>query len=91
MGHSMGGYVALSILETLNNSVKGIVLLNSTVHADSEERKVNRGRAVFALKRNKDGFISMAISNLFTDANRVKFNSEINNIKEKAKIILPKV
>jgi pimeloyl-ACP methyl ester carboxylesterase len=39
---SMGGYVALAFAELYPEYVKGLVLLNSTARADSEERKVNR-------------------------------------------------
>jgi pimeloyl-ACP methyl ester carboxylesterase len=39
---SMGGYVALAFAELYPEYVKGLVLLNSTARADSENRKVSR-------------------------------------------------
>jgi pimeloyl-ACP methyl ester carboxylesterase len=41
VGHSMGGYVALAFAELYPDSIKGLVLLNSTAKAD-DERKLNR-------------------------------------------------
>ena len=52
IGHSMGGYVALAFADLYPNSIKGLVLLNSTAKADSAERKKNRDRAIVAVKQN---------------------------------------
>jgi pimeloyl-ACP methyl ester carboxylesterase len=46
--HSMGGYVALAFAELYPDTIKGLVLLNSTAKADSAERKINRDRAIKA-------------------------------------------
>jgi pimeloyl-ACP methyl ester carboxylesterase len=51
IGHSMGGYVALAYAELYPESVKGLVLLNSTAKEDSAERKTNRDRAIIAVKK----------------------------------------
>ena len=51
IGHSMGGYVALAYAELYPESVKGLVLLNSTAKEDSPERKTNRDRAIIAVKK----------------------------------------
>lgn len=45
IGHSMGGYIALAFAELYPDTLKGLVLLNSTSRADSEERKTNRHRS----------------------------------------------
>jgi pimeloyl-ACP methyl ester carboxylesterase len=59
VGHSMGGYIALAFAELFPDHVKGLVLLNSTSRADSEERKVNRDRAIEAVKQNYAAFVRM--------------------------------
>ena len=64
VGHSMGGYVALAFAELYPDNMKGLVLLNSTSRADSDERKVNRDRAIVAVKQNYAAFVRMSISNL---------------------------
>lgn len=81
VGHSMGGYVALAFAELYPETVKGLVLLNSTTRADSEERKTNRDRAIVAVKQNYANFIRMSISNLFSEDNREKLADEIENVK----------
>ncbi|WP_313806672.1 alpha/beta hydrolase [Flavobacterium sp.] len=84
VGHSMGGYVALAFAELYPDNVKGIVLLNSTSRADSDERKLNRDRAIKAVKQNYATFISMSIANLFSEDNREKLTLEIESVKQEA-------
>lgn len=84
IGHSMGGYVSLAFIDLYPNLVDGLVLLNSTSYADSEERKANRDRAILAVKHNYKAAISMSIANLFSEENRGKLVEEINWAKEEA-------
>jgi pimeloyl-ACP methyl ester carboxylesterase len=84
VGHSMGGYVALAFAELFPESIKGLVLLNSTSRADSDERKANRDRAIVAVKQNYASFIRMSIANLFSEDNREKLIDEIEKVKTEA-------
>lgn len=84
VGHSMGGYVALAFTELYPENVKGLVLLNSTSRADSEERKINRDRAIKAVKQSYINFVSLSISNLFSENNRERLSTEISNVKTEA-------
>lgn len=84
IGHSMGGYVALAFAELYPDFMKGLVLLNSTSRADSDERKTNRDRAIKAVKQNYSAFISMSIANLFSEKNREILLEEIENVKKEA-------
>ena len=84
VGHSMGGYVALAFAELYPDAVKGLVLLNSTSRADSDERKTNRDRAIKAVKQSFQNFISLSISNLFSEDNRERLSEAINNVKQEA-------
>ena len=84
IGHSMGGYVALAFAELYPENVKGLVLLNSTSRADSPERQTNRDRAIKAVKQNFGAFISLAISNLFSEDNRDRLATEIELVKKEA-------
>ena len=81
VGHSMGGYVALALAELYPETIKGLALLNSTTRADSEERKTNRDRAIVAVKQNYTNFIRLSIANLFSENNRERLISEIENVK----------
>jgi len=84
VGHSMGGYVALAFAELYSAIVKGLVLLNSTSKADSEERKTNRDRAIKAVKKDYAGFVRLSIANLFNPDNRERLANEIEKIKLEA-------
>lgn len=84
VGHSMGGYVALAFAELYPDYVKGLFLLNSTSRADSEERKVNRDRAILCVKQDYTNFVRMSIANLFSEDNRERLAKEIEKTKKEA-------
>lgn len=84
IGHSMGGYVALAFAELYPDTVKGIVLVNSTSRADTDERKRNRERAIVAVKQNYSAFIRMSIANLFCEDNRERLADSIEEVKLEA-------
>jgi pimeloyl-ACP methyl ester carboxylesterase len=84
IGHSMGGYVALAFAELYPEVMKGLVLLNSTSKADSDERKTNRDRAIKAVKQNYTAFVRMSIANLFSEDNRERLDDAIEKVKLEA-------
>ena len=84
IGHSMGGYVALAVAELYPTGVKGLVLMNSTSKADSEERKANRDRAIKAVKKDYIGFVRLSIANLFNPDNRERLVNEIEKVRAEA-------
>ncbi len=84
IGHSMGGYVSLAFAEKYPEMVKGLCLMNSTPQSDSEERKLNRDRAIQAVKQNYKSFVRISITNLFRPKNRTIFSKELKNVKEEA-------
>lgn len=84
VGHSMGGYIALAFAELYPEIMKGLVLLNSTSKADSEERKGNRDRAIKAVKKNHVACIKMSVANLFSEKNREILLDEIEYVKKEA-------
>lgn len=84
VGHSMGGYVALAFAELYPDTIKGLVLLNSTARADSSERKTNRDRAIKAVKKSFANFVSLSIANLFSENNRERLSAAIENVKRDA-------
>ena len=84
IGHSMGGYVALAFAHLFPEKVSGICLANSTSQADSDERKINRDRAIKAVKQNHKAFVSMAVTNLFAENNRENLKIEIETVKNDA-------
>jgi len=84
VGHSMGGYIALAFAEIYPDYVKGLLLLNSTSRADSDERKINRDRAIKAVKQNYTNFVRISITNLFSEDNREVLAKEIEKVKLQA-------
>jgi pimeloyl-ACP methyl ester carboxylesterase len=64
--------------------MKGLVLLNSTSRADSEERIANRTRAIKAVKQNYVAAVRMSIANLFSEENREKLVEQIEWVREEA-------
>jgi len=84
VGHSMGGYISLAFAEIYPNIIKGLCLMNSTALADTQEKKINRDRAIKIVKQNHKTFISIAIPNLFSEENKSTFKTEIAQITKEA-------
>jgi len=89
VGHSMGGYVALAFSELFPTNLKGLCLMNSTALPDTVEKKINRDRAIAAVKQNHKTFVRIAIPMLFSEENRAIFTSEIKEITQEALKISP--
>ena len=85
IGHSMGGYVGLEILNQFPDKITQLILLNSTALADSEERKVERNRAIQAIQQFPDAFVSMAVKNLFLPEDQNRLKAVIENAVTAAK------
>ncbi|MFV0565905.1 MAG: alpha/beta fold hydrolase [Flavobacteriaceae bacterium] len=80
VGHSMGGYVALAFAEKNPEMVSSLCLMNSTCLPDTEEKKINRDRAIEAVKQNHKTFIRLSINNLFMPENRSLFTQDIEQV-----------
>ncbi len=66
IGHSLGGYVALALAEKYQQSLQGLVLLNSTCFADSPEKKEIRDKTIEFINRNgMEAFADNFVPNLF--------------------------
>jgi len=89
VGHSMGGYVSLAFAQMYPDFIKGIGLFHSQASADSDETKENRRRTINIVRRNRIGFISSFIPDLFAEANIPKFQDEIDLLKKHASEISP--
>lgn len=84
IGHSMGGYVALAFADLYPEKTEGIALLNSTPLPDSDERKMNRDRAVEAFKSNKNITINLSIENLFAKENQKRMVKTVQKVQKEA-------
>jgi len=52
VGHSLGGYVALAMIEKNPELFSALVLFHSTAYADSSEKKESRSKVVEFVKKN---------------------------------------
>lgn len=87
IGHSMGGYITLAFAELYPDHVKNLVLINSSARPDSAERKLNRDRAIKAVKQNSDLFIQLSVSNLFMPESLKKHQKKVDRLIDEAKQI----
>lgn len=80
VGHSMGGYVGLQLLEKQSEKITHFVLLNSTSLPDSDEKKINRKRSLKIVAQQKDAYARMGVLNLFSTASRKLLTSDIERL-----------
>ena len=66
VGHSLGGYVALSMAGQSQQKISGLCLFHSTPYPDNDDRKSNRNRVIEFVKKNGvDLFIDTYVPGLF--------------------------
>jgi len=86
IGHSLGGYVMLALLELMGDKLKAVGLFHSTAFADDEEKKGMRDRTVIFLKKHGvDMFVTSFVPPLFPEERREELDKEINQAIEQAK------
>ncbi|HET6992336.1 MAG TPA: alpha/beta hydrolase [Bacteroidia bacterium] len=83
-GHSMGGYVALAFAEKYSDNLRGLCLFHSTALPDSEEKKLDRDRAIKIVKRDPAKYTNALVINLFALANQKYMKKEISWIRRMA-------
>ena len=68
IGHSLGGYVALSLMKDHSELLSGIGLVHSTPYEDSPERKIIRNKVIEFVGRNGVApFVETFVPGLFLD------------------------
>lgn len=86
IGHSLGGYVALALLELLGNRIKAIGLFHSTALADDTAKKEIRNKTITFLRKNGvDKFVKSFIPPLFPENRLEELSQEIDNAVEDAR------
>lgn len=82
-GHSLGGYITLSVMEHFPEKLKGFGLIHSTAFPDTEEGKIGRMKAAEGIER--DGiqpFIDGLIAKLFSDENLINLKEDLEKAKQ---------
>ncbi len=84
VGHSMGGYVGLELVQ-MDERCQKLVLLNSNFWADDRNKQRDRNRVARIVAANKMIFLYEAIPNLFLDPE--SYDKEIKVMIEEAESI----
>lgn len=87
VGHSMGGYTALAMMEAQPKRLKGISLFHSTAHGDSDEKKKGRDKSIKVLKQNRDLFFREVFKNLFNSERLTEFMPLVQELYQASKQI----
>ena len=76
IGHSFGGYVALSFAENYPNLLGGLGLFHSTSLEDSPQKKENREKAItFIQKYGTEKFVTNLFPALFSAKQSTKYKN----------------
>jgi pimeloyl-ACP methyl ester carboxylesterase len=82
-GHSMGGYVAMALLENYSDRLNSLVLFHSNCYADSDEKKSNRDREIELVRNGKkDLIVNTNIPRLYSNDNLEAFAEQIEISKK---------
>lgn len=86
MGHSLGGYVALALLDRMGDRIQAIGLLHSTAFADDLEKKKMRNRTLTFLKKHRvSKFVASFVPQLFPEHRRIELADELASAIEDGK------
>ena len=90
IGHSMGGYVALSLLEKYPFKIRHLCLFHSTAFPDTTKNRQNRARAIKSLLAKPNLYFRTAIVALFDKTLHSSLSKEMEIMIEQAKILSKK-
>jgi 3-oxoadipate enol-lactonase len=77
-GHSLGGYVTLSLVEHYPEKLKGYGLIHSTAFPDSDEAKTGRIKAAESIEKvGIEPFIDGLVPKLFSDDSQMNLKEEV--------------
>ncbi|WP_078380303.1 alpha/beta fold hydrolase [Sutcliffiella halmapala] len=83
IGHSLGGYVTLELVENYPELINAFGLVHSTGAPDSDEAKLGREKAINRInEEGMNGFIEDLVQKLFAKENLEEMNSEIEFVKK---------
>ena len=90
IGHSMGGYITLALVESYWNHVNAFGLFHSTAFADTEEKKETRKKGIEFIKQHGAfEFLKTATPNLFSPNSKERVPGSITKFIESLKDFIP--
>ncbi len=85
LGHSMGGYIAMAMLQAAPQSLAALGLVHSSAAADDEEKKSSRRKAIAFVEQNgAHAFLKTAIPNLFAEGWRKANSNSVQELVDRA-------
>lgn len=86
IGHSMGGYITLALVEHYWNHVNAFGLFHSTAYADNEEKKATRKKGIEFIKQHGGfEFLKTAVPNLFSPNSKSQMANSIESFIQSLK------
>ncbi|HEY4390356.1 MAG TPA: alpha/beta hydrolase [Paenibacillus sp.] len=83
LGHSLGGYIALSLAERYSSRLNGFGLIHSTPYPDSEEAKEKRLKAVEKIQdEGINTFVDGLVPGLFAPMHLQTMAQDVNRARE---------
>lgn len=82
LGHSMGGYVALSFTEKFPELLKSITLFFSSYFADEAEKKEQRQKSLRIIKDAFPAYVNAGVPNLFNPNEKDFLEGKIDHAKK---------
>lgn len=83
VGHSMGGYVALAMLDNYSDRLDSITLLSSFATADSEEKCDRRRREIDLVKAGKKSMMARLVPHAgFAPQNTKRLKDRVEDMEE---------
>ncbi|HEY0434064.1 MAG TPA: alpha/beta hydrolase [Chitinophagaceae bacterium] len=87
IGHSMGGYVALSFAERYPGMLRGLGLTHATAFADNDERKAARDKNIAKIRERGaneflKGFLPPLFGKSFSDQHSSSIESFVDSVRD---------
>ena len=90
IGHSMGGYITLALVESYWNHVNAFGLFHSSAFADTEEKKETRKKGIQFIKQNGAfEFLKITTPNLFSPNSKLQTPNSIDEFINSLKDFTP--
>jgi pimeloyl-ACP methyl ester carboxylesterase len=90
IGHSMGGYITLALVESYWNHVNAFGLFHSSAFADTDEKKETRKKGIEFIKQHGAfEFLKTSTPNLFSPNSKEEIPNSINEFIESLKGFKP--
>ncbi len=84
IGHSMGGYLASSLIKMVPEKIKALGFFHSKAGSDNTLKINDRRRAITAATLNKDLYLNTMLRNTLAESHAAHFQKELNGMIEAA-------